>query len=302
MFFWYVLGYVFMEKKKLLLVSVSVGLFLVIVIGASMLVFSPRDYSSPGRSEAVPVSPGTSRAALAPSSTETAQTPETAQSLETAQLSGTTQPSGTAGAAVPAPVVSAGQGQSTERTLENIIYINGTSSDNAVRVERLSGGSTRTVITIPGPHENVITVNAPETQGPAVSVTSPVETSAPRTETAASPARTSSPAARPARPSPTAASTGGVEKAQPKPAWWVQTSSYSKKAYADDAKKFLETKGITSVVMNGTVGGKTYYRVRVGPYSSQAEADYWLSLIKTIEGMENSLVWKSSSTLPANSL
>jgi DedD protein len=292
-----------MEKKKLLLVSVSVGLFLVIVIGASMLVFSPRDYSSSGRSEAVPVSPGTSRAALAPSSTETAQTPETAQSLETAQLSGMMQPSGTAGAAVPAPVVSVGQGQSTERALENIIYINGTSSDNAVRVERLSGGSTRTVITIPGPHENVITVSAPETQSPTVSVTSPDGTPVTRTETVANPPRTSSPAASTARSSPPAArSTASVEKAQPKSAWWVQTNSYSKKAYADDAKKFLETKGITSVVMNGTVSGKTYYRVRVGPYSSQAEADYWLSLIKTIEGMENSLVWKSSNTLPANSL
>jgi DedD protein len=292
-----------MEKKKLLLVSVSVGLFLVIAIGASMLVFSPRDYSSPGKSEAVSVPPGTPRAALAASSTETGQP------LETVQPSGTAQLSGTA-AAVPLPLASAEQGQKSERSPENIIYINGTNADNAVRVERLSGGNTRTVITIPAPHENVITINAPETQSPAVSVVSvpsSTEKPAPRTETAASTARSSPPAASPERSSPpasrpAASAIGGAKKAQPKPAWWVQTNSYSKKAYADNAKKFLETKGITSVVMNGTVGGKTYYRVRVGPYSSQAEADYWLSLIKTIDGMENSLVWKSSIPLPTNSL
>lgn len=300
-----------MEKKKLLLVSVSVGLFLVIVIGASMLVFSPRDYSSPGRSEAVPISPGTPRAALASSGTEAAQYPEATQLSGTAQIPGTAQLTETTAAASTAP------GQKTESTLENIIYINGNNAENAVRVERLSGTNTRTIITIPGPHENVITVNTPtpSPQENVITVNAPQPQNtiryvppqdgktAPQAETAAaaSPARPSPPKPKPAEQT---ASAGKVEKSQakPAPAWWVQTNSYSKKAYADNAKKFLESKGITSVVMNGTVSGKTYYRVRVGPYSSQAEADYWLSLIKTIEGMENSLVWKSTGVLPANSL
>jgi DedD protein len=246
-----------MEKKKLLLVSVSVGLFLVIVIGASILVFSPRDYSSARKSEAVPVSPGTPRAALVSAGTETAQSPEITS----------------------APPAVEPQ-QKTERTLENIIYINGNNAENAVRVERLNDGNTKTVITIPGPHENVITVNAPATE---------------KIATPAKPAAAPANPSRPAIPAPPKTATAKAEKPLPKTAWWVQTNSYSKKAYADNAKKFLESKGITSVVMNGNVGGKTYYRVRVGPYSSQAEADYWLSLIKTIEGMENSLVWKSSS-------
>jgi DedD protein len=278
-----------MEKKKLLLVSVSVGLFLVIVIGAAILVFFPRDYSSAGKSEAVTIAPGTPRAALSPSSTETAQPADTAQPVETA-LAVTESPN-------------AEPSQKTERTLENIIYINGNNAENAVRVERLSDGNTKTVITIPSPHENVITVNTPPAQSPAVYVQSQdgkAERPAANTEIAAA---ASTERAPPPKPKP-ADSTGNAVKAQPKPAsvWWVQTNSYSKKAYADNAKKFLETKGIASVVMNGTVSGKTYYRVRVGPYSSQAEADYWLSLIKTIEGMENSLVWKSSGALTANSL
>jgi DedD protein len=153
--------------------------------------------------------------------------------------------------------------------LGNIIYITAEgSAEDAVRVERLNDGNTKTYITIPAPRESV-------------TVAAPTPAAAPVPE---KPATASKPAA-----------TAKTESARGGPSWWVQTSSYSKKAYADDAKKFLETKGITSVVTNGNVGGKTYYRVRVGPYSSQAEADYWLSLIKSIEGMENSLVWKSSN-------
>ncbi|MDR2098060.1 MAG: SPOR domain-containing protein [Spirochaetaceae bacterium] len=272
-----------MEKKKLLLVSVSVGLFLVIVIGASILVFSPRDYSSAVNSEVVPVSPGTPRAALAPAGTETAPAPAAAAAV-------------TEVASATPPNVEAGQ--KPERTLENIIYINGDNAENAVRVERLNDGNTKTIITIPGPHENVITVNAPQPMPSDVSVQAPAPARTPvvKAEKAEVTSKPAAPASPPRASAPkTAASGGKTEKLQPKTAWWVQTNSYSKKAYADNAKKFLESKGITSVVMDGTVGGKTYYRVRVGPYLSQAEADYWLSLIKTIEGMENSLVWKSSN-------
>jgi DedD protein len=198
---------------------------------------------------------------------------------------------------MPAPASGADTPQANEqRTLENVIYINGENAENAVRVERLNDGNTRTIITIPSPHENIITLATPQ---PA-----PNKADVPQTEVAAAapikaaaPVKQEAPAARqePAAAPPPPSSGAKTEKAAAAPAWWVQTSSYSKKAYADSAKKFLEGKGITSVIMNGVVGGKTFYRVRVGPYSSQAEADYWLSLIKTIEGMENSLVWKGSN-------
>jgi DedD protein len=57
----------------------------------------------------------------------------------------------------------------------------------------------------------------------------------------------------------------------------------------------LASKGITSIVENRDVEGKIFYRVRVGPYASPHEADYWLALIKTIKGFENSQVWKSQA-------
>jgi DedD protein len=256
-----------MEKKKLLLVSVSVGLFLVIVIGASILVFSPRDYSSLTKAEAVPVPPGSPRAVVDESSAAAVtEAPEITR--EPAQP----------------PAVASGESQ---LKLENVIYINGDNAESAVRVERLNDGNTRTIITIPSPRENVITLTPPPVEVAAAKPPSPAP--------AASLPAVSAPAAPAIPRAAESAPAVKAEKPALKPAWWVQTNSYSKKAYADRAKEFLATKGISSVVMNGNVGGKTFYRVRVGPYTSQSEADYWLSLIKTIDGMENSLVWKSSS-------
>jgi DedD protein len=273
-----------MEKKKLLLVSVSVGLFLVIVIGASILVFSPREYPSVTMVEALPTPSGLPRAVL-DGAAETPRPPESQVQLVTGAGSQGTLALEQAAGSQGAPAAAGEIPPRNERNLENIIYITGENAENAVRVERLNDGNTKTIITIPSPRENVVTVAA----APPVQ---PVE--ARQADTAPAPkAPKASPSESPK--SVKSAAAAKPEKNGGSPAWWVQTNSYSKKAYADNAKKFLESKGITSIVMNGNVGGKTFYRVRVGPYSSQAEADYWLSLIKTIEGMENSLVWKSSS-------
>jgi DedD protein len=77
--------------------------------------------------------------------------------------------------------------------------------------------------------------------------------------------------------------------------YWVQTGSFSTRVRADGAKETLAGKGITSIIENRDVEGKIFYRVRVGPYTSQNEADYWLSLVKTINGFEESQVWRSQT-------
>jgi DedD protein len=83
-------------------------------------------------------------------------------------------------------------------------------------------------------------------------------------------------------------------KPAPKPetAYWVQAGSYTQKNGADKAKEALSQKGLVSVITNSEVQGKTYYRVRVGPYISSDEADYWLKLIRKLDGFEQSQIWK----------
>jgi len=72
--------------------------------------------------------------------------------------------------------------------------------------------------------------------------------------------------------------------------YWVQTGAYSTKARAEAVKEQLKTKGITSVLDVKDINGKTYYRVRIGPYTTQKEAQYWLSLVKNIDGFSESYI------------
>jgi DedD protein len=70
----------------------------------------------------------------------------------------------------------------------------------------------------------------------------------------------------------------------------VQTGAFSTIATAEGVKESLASRGITAIIENGIVNGRTLYRVRVGPYTSRNEANYWLALIQSMNGFEDSQV------------
>jgi DedD protein len=72
--------------------------------------------------------------------------------------------------------------------------------------------------------------------------------------------------------------------------FWIQTGAFSQKFRADDAKELLASKGFISIIENREVNGQTLYRVRLGPYISENEANYWLTLVKSIDGFNESQV------------
>ena len=77
--------------------------------------------------------------------------------------------------------------------------------------------------------------------------------------------------------------------------YWVQAGSYSTRERADGVKNTLGTKGIAAIITNQEINGNLYYRVRIGPYTTQNEADYWLAMVKSIDGFQDSLIWESTS-------
>ena len=124
--------------------------------------------------------------------------------------------------------------------------------------------------------------------------------SVPKPSTAAVPDVKPAPAvAKPAaQAKPAVAAAASVPAPQPKKAqrdYWVQAGSFSTRERADGVKSTLGTKGLSAIVTNQDINGNTYYRVRVGPYSSQNEADYWLAMIKSIDGFQESQIWESQS-------
>lgn len=65
--------------------------------------------------------------------------------------------------------------------------------------------------------------------------------------------------------------------------FWVQAASYSAKKNADEARSVLEQKKIQCEVFTFTdAKGTLYYRVRVGPYTTKKEAEYWKKKIDEI--------------------
>lgn len=76
-----------------------------------------------------------------------------------------------------------------------------------------------------------------------------------------------------------------VEKvATTKTQFWVQVGSYSNKKTAEIARSALEENKIPSDIFTYEDSkGKLFYRVRVGPYTTKSEAEYWRSKIIKID-------------------
>jgi DedD protein len=275
-----------MEQKKLLLVAISVGIFLVIVIGAAMLALGPGNSVSSAALAAAsmprPIPAGEAGTAGGFSAvTEPAYTPGTAP-----------LPPADAAEAPGSPAAVSGPGLNAVPDgvplQQNNFYINGSPEKPPV-VE--SDESPRTIITVV-PRTAAGVPDEPPA-GRAASRPAAAAPTAPSAPAAARPVQAA--ASRPAQAKPAAAAAKAPETAKVYDNYWVQTGSFSAKARAEGVKEILASKGISSIIENREVDGKTFFRVRVGPYISQEEANYWLPRIQSIQGFENSQIWKTQS-------
>jgi DedD protein len=247
------------EKKKLLLVAVSVGIFLVIIISAAILVLTPKvPAGGAAFSSARPVGPGGTER------TQPAYVDPSDMLRNNENIRGIQTPS------------------ETNTAPETNFHISGEASGSSFAAER-NDGDGRVTITIPKPSSAAI----PDT---------PVS-SAGKSTVAAAPAK---PAAQPA--SKTAPATASVSKpasAQTKTRndYWVQTGAFTARVRAEGVKETLASKGIISIIENREIEGRTWYRVRVGPYTSETEANYWLALVKAIDGFSDSQIRQTPAAL-----
>jgi DedD protein len=285
-----------MDKKKLLLVAVSVGIFLIMVIGLSILLFLPRRNAAAG---SVPVFTQSNNA-VSPSP---ANVPvETVPAEQVRPESTRTEPA----SANPVDMLRNLEGiqglqsppASPTMTQENNIYIYGDPAQPQTLVEQTTrSNSSNLVIEVPRPSavavpSSVPTDNARSKEPPKVSTPAPSQP--PKTTVPTTSPRPSSPPPIAAAKPP--ASTAPAPVQQPRRLYedyWVQTGSFSTSTRAQGAKETLAAKGINAIIENRDVNGQNFYRVRVGPFTSQNEADYWLSVIKKINGFEDSQIWQS---------
>jgi len=259
-----------MDKKKLLLVAISVGVVLLIIIGIPLILIAPRQSASPSYSTMAPERSQNWSLAIDPDmvsvDTHNLQLPqavaETQPYINTVQEFTPVQPADT-------------------RHVTTI----------TVQPPETAAVPKTTTVTPARKSSPVRATQSPQTPQtvPAAPVQQAVPVAAAPAQSRLTPAETAKPAAARA---PTAKS--AVESPVTHSTYWVQTGAFSTHVRAEGAKESLASKGITSIIDNRDIDGKTWYRVRVGPYTSETEANFWLAIVKVIDGFGESQVRQSA--------
>lgn len=79
--------------------------------------------------------------------------------------------------------------------------------------------------------------------------------------------------------------------------FWVQAASYTSKKNADEARAILDENKIQCEVFTYTDSkNNLYYRLRVGPYTTKTEAEYWKNRIDSIELFKNNNTYVTNSS------
>ncbi|MCE5257066.1 MAG: SPOR domain-containing protein [Spirochaetaceae bacterium] len=123
------------------------------------------------------------------------------------------------------------------------------------------------------------------TSTPSSSTQSPAIVSPPTTATTVQPA--AKPAAKPATTTTTVAKPKTTTSQAVKPAsgnYWIQAGSFRTKSGADSLLSEFQKKNISATISIRDIDGKSYYQVRVGPYTSREDAKKWLSTAKSVPG------------------
>lgn len=172
----------------------------------------------------------------------------------------------------------------------------GTTIDlNTLKSQYVSENATVPVTTTTVENKDVVVKN--EATEYYVGTTEPKKESAAvaeKTEKATSVKQTETKVSTPAKTTTTTTKTTSSTTASTKPAastttekpvtrYWVQVASYTNKKTAENSRAILSDSKINSDIYTyQDENGKLYYRVRVGPYTTKSEAEYWMAKIAQI--------------------
>jgi hypothetical protein len=141
------------------------------------------------------------------------------------------------------------------------------------------------------PKDGPLTLSIGETapQAPPVSV-QPRPAAAPQQAAPASPATAAGSPAVTARPASAAPPRSTTPKLARVTEYWIQAGSYKSRVGAEGLNKKLAEAGLPGTITTRDVSGETYFRVRIGPYKSQSEADKFLGTVRGLDGLASSFI------------
>ena len=295
-----------MEQKRILWIVAAVGLFLLVVVGFALILYSPAQkqdpiitsnqstndiWASPGNAN--PINPNYQVSSLQGTPLENVvnsniQSTDNSQQFTPVATSPAQQVSGQ----VPQGnniLPSDSMTLSGQQQVQDVTVFSGntkviTNGSTTIELTRNSSNS----VTQPVVTQSVSTqASSPKTvvaNTSAVSSTSSAKTT--------STAKTSS--TKPASKTTTTAST---KTEAPVPKYWIQAGSYSSKKNAEEARSVLSAEKIASEIFTFTdANGTLFYRVRIGPYTTKSEAEYWQSRVALIEKFSGTKTYITDSS------
>lgn len=308
-----------MEQKRILWIVASVGLFLLVVVGFALILYSPTQRQDPvitnnqstndiwaSTQNVTPINPNYQASMLQGTplentvnldGTQVQQGLNPTQSVmgqQSPQFQGMpNQPYSVPNGNNVLPSDSmtlVGQQQVKDVTVisENTKVI--TSGGTTIDLTGLTVNSaTQPVVTqntnTTSQTEKTVVATSNKQSSPTAKVESAKTTSTKNTTTAKASSTTKTASAKTTTPAPI------THK------FWIQAGSYSSKKNAEEARNALSAEKIASEIFTYTdSNGTLFYRVRVGPYTTKSEAEYWQSRIALIDKFSSSKTYITDSS------
>lgn len=283
-----------MEQKRTLWIVAAVGVFLLVVLGAALILYTPQSKQATIANSRVTNNSTASNGwiSLAPSAPlQTSTNPDEKVDEESSVLSDKE---------IPNPA------KTELRTEEVNIYAeNANVYSEKTELNKLGENATVKAETSEKPTTIVLT----EPEKTAESKTSKPEVSKPRSNVAVKNSvseKQKAPAKTEHKNTVKAAKTEQNKSVSAKPSvkepeivqYWVQVTALTSRKSADEARNKLGENQITADVFTYTDNKKQlFYRVRVGPYTTKSEAEYWRTKISKIDSFQNSSSYITSTTV-----
>lgn len=298
-----------MEQKRILWIVAAVGLFLLVVVGFALILYSPAQkqdpiitsnqstndiWASPGNAN--PINPNYQVSSLQGTPLENVVNGNIQSTDNSQQFSPV--------ATSPAQQVSGQVPQGNNILPSDTMTLNGQQQVQDVTVY---SGNTKiyttgnTTVDVSGLTNNSVTqpvvtqsVNT-QTSSPKNVVTNTIKAS---TENSTSSTKTTSTAKTSStKTASKATTTASVKTEAPAPKYWIQAGSYSSKKNAEEARNALSAEKIASEIFTFTdANGNLFYRVRIGPYTTKSEAEYWQSRVALIEKFSGTKTYITDSS------
>ena len=298
-----------MEQKRILWVVAAVGLFLLVVVGFALILYSPAQKQDPiitsnqstndiwaSPSNAIPIDPNYQVTSLQGTPLENI-------------VNGNSQPTDNSQQFSTVVTIPAQQTAGQVSQGNNILPSDSMTLSGQQQVQDVTVFSGNTKVITNGSTTIELTRNSSDsvtqpvvTQSVSTQASSPktVVENTPKTSTANSTSSTKTTSTAKTSSTKTASkttTTASVKTEAPAPKYWIQAGSYSSKKNAEEARNALSAEKIASEIFTFTdANGNLFYRVRIGPYTTKSEAEYWQSRVALIEKFSGTKTYITDSS------